>query len=174
MKFLNFAILTLLLTFSGCASTNPDGTPRQVQPMQPIEAQHLATAMMAVALESKKNLDVEELKKVGLLLEDSRQLLVATLDDDPSTFPQVGHGFVEGVKPAYRNLINAVVGVLIIRLQPTLDQGKTALAAEYVNAVLIGAQIAVKDQIDFLEPPADSTSRLRAEAYLGEPWPVIK
>lgn len=139
-------LLCFALLFFGCATNG-----KSVPPPSPIEAQVLSTAIMAVGLESKKNLDVEQLRKLTLILEDSRALLIAALDNDPATFPTVGNSIVAGVNPSYRALINAVVGVLVVRLQPAVDQGKTALAAEYVNAVLTGAQQAVQDRIAFEE-----------------------
>lgn len=143
-------ILFFLLSF-GCA-TGPS----------PLEVQVLSTAGMAVGLESKKNLEVEDLRKIQAILADSKQILLAALDDDPTTLPQVGNSFVANVNPSYRALINATMGILIVRLQPSIEAGDTALAAEYVEAVIGGAQSAVEDRIEFLDPSPESSERLRS------------
>ena len=132
-------IFFVLLTF-GCA-TGPT----------PMEAQVLTMASVAVGLESKKNLDVDQLRKISAILVDCKQILLAALDDDPTTLPKVGNAFVANVNPSYRALINAAMGILVVRLQPALEAKDTALAAEYIEAVMGGAQTAVNDRIEYLE-----------------------
>lgn len=136
-KFLTLLIgLVFVFTF-GCA------TGGKVQPPSPPEANLLAYSVMTFAL-TAKDVSPEKLEAIEAIMQDSKGVLLRTLQENPQNLDGARLSYLADKDPALAALANTVLEVLIYRLKPLIDTGKTDLAGQYVEAVLSGALDAIK------------------------------
>lgn len=145
-----FKRLTPLIIFTallcGCAA---DG---RVPPPTPAEAKLIATSVMRLA-SAETGLERHELGSVRDILLDAKRVIAVALREDPSSVQQVTSAYLLSKPTLYAELANTVLGVLVARLRPVIDQDKTDLAGEYVESVIDGAVLAIDLQL----APEEST-----------------
>ena len=136
-KFMVIVCSLGLVLALGCASGGG-----KVQPPSPPEANLLAYSVMTFALTAKE-VSPEKLAAIESIMQDSKGILLQALKEDPQNLDQARLNYLAGKDPALGALANTVLQVLIYRLKPLIDTGKTDLAAQYIESVLDGALEAI-------------------------------
>lgn len=135
---LGLILLCFFLTL-GCAST---GNIKDLAPTPP-ESQLIAHQVMKLAL-TAKDVGQDKLLDIRTIMVDSERILLAALKDGTSI--EAAHSnYLASKNPELGALANTVLAILTYRLRPLVDQGKTDLAAQYIQAVLAGAVIAIDE-----------------------------
>lgn len=132
--------LLALPLLPGCAIDPETGerVASQAAPTPP-EAKLIAHGVMRLAVSDAQKWDAERLAQVKTLMLDAESVLLAGLARDPEHLDAIRMNYLKDKNPEFGELANTVLQVLVIRLRPLIDQGRTGLAAEYVEAVIAGA-----------------------------------
>lgn len=131
--------------------------------LSPTEAGILSHTTMYLGLkQSKTPLDQAELIKNAV--NDTKVILLAVLQQDPENIFTITVTSIDKLSAEYRPLVDGLLQLLLSKLRPLIDQGKTDKAAEYINQVLTGASKAVDKYIGGL---ADAN-------YLGSKFSSVR
>lgn len=131
---------------SGCATDGDRSERLKAAAPTPPEAKLIANQVMRFAL-SEKDFSPEELQTIRGIMLDAKVVLVTALQESPTTLDAVRMDYLKTKKPEMGELANTVLQILILRLRPLIDQGKTDLAGQYIEAVIDGAAMAINIRI---------------------------
>lgn len=136
------------LGFSGCASDGSKSERLKAAAPTPPEAKLIANQVMRFAL-SEKDYSIEELQTIRGIMLDAKVVLVTALQESPTTLDAVRMDYLKTKNPEMGELANTVLQILVLRLRPLIDQGKTDLAGQYIESVIDGAALAINTKIGF-------------------------
>lgn len=138
-----------LLVLPGCA-TDPETGEKikwsKAAPTPP-EAKLIAHGMMRLAI-AEIAMDPGKLTSIRDIMTDSKTVLLTGLKEDPTHLDVIRLNYLKTKNPELGNLANTVLQVLVLRLRPLIDQGKTELASQYIEAVLDGAVMAIDGNVE--------------------------
>lgn len=138
-----------LLVLPGCA-TDPETGEKikwsKAAPTPP-EAKLIAHGMMRLAI-AEIAMDPGKLTSIRDIMTDSKTVLLTGLKEDPTRLDVIRLNYLKTKNPELGNLANTVLQVLVLRLRPLIDQGKTELASQYIEAVLDGAVMAIDGNVE--------------------------
>lgn len=138
-----------LLLLPGCA-TDPETGEKikwsKAAPTPP-EAKLIAHGMMRLAI-AEIAMDPGKLTSIRDIMTDSKTVLLTGLQEDPTHLDAIRLNYLKTKNPELGNLANTVLQVLVLRLRPLIDQGKTDLASQYIEAVLDGAVMAIDGNVE--------------------------
>ena len=120
----------------GCAKD------QKVEPPTPPEAKMMAYSVMKFAM-TRKEVGATDLQNIETIMLDAKSLLVVTMRENPEQLNTVRMQYLAEQAPEYAALVDMVLGVLVYRLTPLIDQGKTEQAVMYIEAVVDGAVLAI-------------------------------
>ena len=133
---------------SGCATDGDRGERLKAAAPTPPEAKLIANQVMRFAL-SEKNYSLDELRTIRGIMLDAKVVLVTALQESPTTLDAVRMDYLKTKNPEMGELANTVLQILVLRLRPLIDQGKTDLAGQYIESVIDGAALAINTRIGF-------------------------
>jgi len=139
MRKILFGLILVTLTIFGCQTGGVDQAPPS-----PVEAKILAQTIMSVAIKSE-DLNERQLVKLNTIFMGVRGVMMGTLSESPTELQSVTQTYLNQLDPAYQDLAEGVVLILLLRLQPYIDRGDSdlILAGSYIEAVLNGAIAAI-------------------------------
>jgi hypothetical protein len=141
MKFFLPLLLSMFL-LGGCVKD------KYVAPTPP-EAGLIAWQVMSLGL-STQNVPVHKADIIEDIMIDAKTVLVHMLKQEVVDMEAARIEVLHRYAPEYAMLADTVLQVLVYRLRPLIDQGKTDLAISYVEAVIDGALGAI-DQYQLKE-----------------------
>lgn len=123
----------------------------KVPPPTKEEVKALAFAGMRLGLNSSKlNENPEKLEALRGHLQGVKGVLSAALASGNPDLTQIKLDFVESIDADLAVVIDLTLGIVVGRVRPLIDQGKTDEAAGYLEAAIDGALLA-------LGPPPEAT-----------------
>lgn len=137
-------ILSVIL-LSGCA------TGGKMAPPNPFEVRLISQATMSTIITTR---DIPEDKLLVLrgVFVSGNSILTLALREDLTGFENAQGVFLQNLDTQllgpYANVVQTVMGIAVLRLRPVIDQGKTDLAAEYLDAVLGGCVQAIDSKLN--------------------------
>lgn len=144
-----FVMLVLglsVMAMPGCATDGDRSERLKAAAPTPPEAKLIASQVMRFAL-SEKDLSREQMETIRSIMLDAKVVLVAAIETSPTTLDAVRMDYLKTKNPEMGELANTVLQILVLRLRPLIDQGKTDLAGQYIEAVVDGAVMAIDTNI---------------------------
>lgn len=155
LKSMKMFIVSILLIFmavsslgalTGCSGLS-ERAERVKAYMPPPEIIGLmANQGMRVVLE-KKDMDVEKMKAIQIIMVDAKGVLMATLKEDPGNLEAVRLEYLGTKEPELAELANTVLQLAVFWSQSMIDRGKTDMAGQYLEAAIDGAVMALNAKI---------------------------
>lgn len=118
----------------------------KVEPITPPEAKLLAMKMMDFATD-RDHTDLKTLEAIKTIMHDAKGVLLLALKENPEELNAARSTFLESRNTPYAEIANTVLEILVLRLRPLIDQGKTDLAASYIKHVIEGAILAIDHKL---------------------------
>lgn len=139
-------LLMVVFLAVGCATDGDKGERLKAAAPTPPEAKLIANQVMRFAL-SEKDFSNEKLQMIRGIMVDAKAVLLTGLKEDPTNLDVIRMDYIKSKNPEMGELANTVLQILVLRLRPLIDQGKTDLAASYIEAVLDGAVLAINTKM---------------------------
>ncbi|MEE9366972.1 MAG: hypothetical protein V3W44_09820 [Dehalococcoidales bacterium] len=139
---LPISIFIALLSLAGlvACATNPNAAPSS-----PPEVQLITQAVVSSTIRAE-NVPMDELNTLKAVLMSANTSLKLALEKDPAKFADAHTKSMLDLSAQYSttlgpyyDIVEVVLGIAIIRLQPVIDAGETELASQYLKAVFTGA-----------------------------------
>lgn len=152
MRFFKGQMLMFLMLFSvmvglgalpGCKTDPETGERVKAAAPSPPEARLIAHGIMRLAIAEIK-MKPEKLVLIKDIMQDSKAVLLTGLKKDPTNLDAIRMSYLSNKNPEMGTLANTVLQVLVYRLRPLIDQGKTDLAGQYIESVIEGAVSAIE------------------------------